>query len=174
MCTCPLETGTPLILLRYPTHRRPEFPAEHQAMVCLSPIIGGFIPADGGEVLRAGAQCVLHEHCVVSCLPSVQALLDPSAYVLGCRDMAGPLECHRMKGNETLRVPPPVAHPPQLLYQGVYVSPPHLPARRFVASRWHDREVKPPPLTLPVICDLAVQMGARVPVEPVSVELPET
>ena len=81
-------------------------------MVGLSLILFGFIPADGDEVLRARAQCILHEHCVLSLIPSVQALLDPKAYVLGCHDMAGPLEHHRLKDDETLRVPPPVAHPP--------------------------------------------------------------
>ena len=143
-------------------------------MLGLSSMLSGFITADVGNVLRARAQCVIHEHCVLSRLPSVQALLDPLAYVLRCRDMAGPLERHRLKDYETLRVTPPVAHPPQILHQGVYVSPPHLPARRFVASQWNDREVTPPPLALPFIRYPAVQMGARVPMDPVSVDLPET
>ena len=143
-------------------------------MVGLRPMLCGFIPADGGEVLRARAQCVLHEHCVLSLLLSVQALLDPTAYVPVFCDVAGPLERHRLKDDETLRVPPPVVHPPQLLHQGVYVSLPHLPARRFIAPQWHDREVTPPPLPLPVIRYPTVQMSARVPVDPVSADLPET
>ena len=114
-------------------------------MVVLSPMLCGFILADGSEVLRARVQCVLHEHCVLSLLPSVQALFDPTAYVPGCRDMAGPMERPRLKDDETLVFPPPVAHPPQLLHQDVYVSPPHLPAQRFVAPQWHDRKVTPPP-----------------------------
>ena len=168
------QQDPPLLPLCDPPHRRPEFPAEHQAMVCLSPMLRGFFPADGGEVLCAGPQRVLHEHCVLPRLPSAQALLDPSMDVPVCRDMAGPLERHHLKDDKTTRVPPSVAHPLQLPHQGVDVPPPHLPARRFVASRWHDRKVMPPPLPRPVIRDPAVQMCDRVSVDPVSVDLPET
>ena len=52
-------------------------------MVCLSLMLCGFIPADGGEVLHAGEQFVLHELCVLSRLPSVQALLNMSTDVPG-------------------------------------------------------------------------------------------
>ena len=136
LCTFPLATGsTPLLPLRYPPHCRLEFPAENQAKVGLSTVLCGFIPVAGVEVLRARAQCVLHYHGVIPLLPSVQSLLNPTPYVLGCRDMVGPLERHRLKDNETLGVPSPVTHSPQLLHQGVHVSPPHLPARRFVALR---------------------------------------
>ena len=143
-------------------------------MICLSPVILGFFLADGGEVLCKEPQYVLHYHFVVLRLPHVQALLYPSKDVPLCCDMTGPLERHRLKDDETLRVPPPVAHTPQLPHQGVDVEPPHLPVRRFVASLWHDCEVTPPPLPRPVFRDPAGQVCARVPVDPVSVYLPET
>ena len=114
-CICafvPLQQDPPLLPLRYPPHRRPEFPAEHQAMVCLIPMLRGFLPLDGGEVLHVGAKCVLHDHCVLPRLPIVQSLLDPSVDVLGCGEMAGSPERHRLKDDETLRVPPPAAHTP--------------------------------------------------------------
>ena len=82
-------------------------------MLGLSPMLCGFIPSDGGEVLRTRAQCVLHYHGVLSILPSVQALLGPTPYVQGCRDMVGPLKRHRLKDDETLGVPPPATHPPR-------------------------------------------------------------
>ena len=169
----PLFEGDPVDLYTVP-HRLPEFSAEHQAIKCLSPVLRGLFPEDGGEVLGTGPQCVLHEHCVMLRLPRVQALFYPSPYVPGCCDMAGPLEGRHLKDIETLQVPPPVKHPPQIPHQDDDITPPHLPARRFVASRCHDREVTPPPLPRPVFCNPAVQMCARVPVYPFSVDLPET
>ena len=64
--------------------------------------------------------------------------------------MAGPLERHRLKDDETLRVPPPVKQSPQLPHQDAEITPPHLPVQRFVALRWHYCEVTPPPLPLPI------------------------
>ena len=58
---------------------------------------------------------VLHEHCLMPLLLSVQSLFNPLTDVPECRDMAGPLERHRLKEDEMLQVPPPVAHPPQLV-----------------------------------------------------------
>ena len=168
------KESPPLFPFRDPPHRRPEFSAEHQAMKCLSPVLRRFFLADGGEVLGTGPQCVLHEHRVMLRLPRIQALFYPSLYIPGCCDMAGPLERHCLKDNEMLRAPTPVKHPPQLPRQDVDIPPPYLPARRFVALLWHDREVTLPPLPRPVFCNPSVQICARVPVDPVSVDLPET
>ena len=88
--------------------------------------------------------------------------------------MAGSLERHRLKDDEALQVPPPVKHPPQIPYQDVEKTSPHLPAWRLVATRWRDREVTSPSMPRLIFCDPAVQMCARVPVNPVPVDLPET
>ena len=126
-----------LLALGDPPHRRPEFTADHQAMKGLGPVLRGFFPVDGSEVLSGGPQRVLHQHRELARLPRVEAFLNPSPNIPGCCDMAGPLECHRLKDDEALRVPPPVQHPPQLPHQDVDKTPPNLPTRRLVVIFIH-------------------------------------
>ena len=69
----------PLFSLRDTPQHRQEFSTEHQAMKCLSPVLRGFFPEDGGELLGTGPQFVLHEHHIMLRLPRVQALFYPSS-----------------------------------------------------------------------------------------------
>ena len=117
----------------------------------LGPVLPSFFPADRSEVLSGGPQRVLHQHRELACLPRVEAFLNPSLNIPGCCDMAGPLERHRLKDDEALRVSSPVQHPPQLPHQDVDRAPPHLPNQRLVASRWRDREVTPLSLPFPIL-----------------------
>ena len=71
-------------------------------MECLGSMLRGFFPSDGSEVMISGPQRVLHHHRVAACLPRNQAFFYPPSDVPGCRDMAGPLDRHRLKDDETL------------------------------------------------------------------------
>ena len=96
------EQDPPLVMLHDPPHRHPKFSAEQQAMECFDPVLRGFLPTDSVELLSGGPQRVLHQHLVASCLPRIKAFLNPPSDVPGCRDIAGPLERHRLKDNEAL------------------------------------------------------------------------
>ena len=104
-CLCALllqDQDPPLFALRDSPPFRPEFTAEHQAMECFGLMLRGFLSTDSGEVLSGGPQRVLHQNPLASRLPRIKTFLNPSSDVPGCRDMAGPLERHRLKDDEAL------------------------------------------------------------------------
>ena len=69
-----------------------------------------FPPGDG-ELLNARAQGVLDKHPMLAVPPSVQALLYPPSDGVGCGDMLGLFQYHRLKNDEPLKVPLSVLHP---------------------------------------------------------------
>ena len=79
-----------------------------------------------------------------------------------------------MEDNEPLQVPLPVLHPTQLYPQILHESSPDFTDRGVIVPRWHDREVTPPCLPHHVVTNAAIKVCARVGVEPVSVDLPDT
>ena len=54
-----LEDPYPIPLFD-PPHYRPELPAEHQAVVCLRPVLHRLLSLGDGEVLCARVQSILH------------------------------------------------------------------------------------------------------------------
>ena len=68
----------------------------------LGVVLRSFLPADGSEVLSGGPQRVIHQHCELSRLPHVNAFPNPPPDILGCCDMGGSLESHRLKDDEAL------------------------------------------------------------------------
>ena len=86
----------------------------------------------------------------------------------------GLLQDHCLEDDEPLQVPPSVPHPEQLSPQRLNESSPDFPAWHVIAPRWHDRKVTPPRLPHLVVADAAVEVCARVGVDPVSVDLSET
>ena len=65
-------------------------------------MLRSFLSTDSGEVLSGGPQRVLHQHREYPRLPRIQTFFDPPLDVPGCRDMAGSLELHRLKDDESL------------------------------------------------------------------------
>ena len=80
----------------------------------LGAVLRGFLATDRGEILSGGPQCVLHQHFELTRLPRIETFLNALSDVPGCRDMAGFLERHRLKDDESFVVPPPVKDPPKL------------------------------------------------------------
>ena len=79
-----------------------------------------------------------------------------------------------MEDNETLRVPLYVPYPAQLSPQCLHEESPNLPAWGAIAPQWHEPEVTPPHLPRRIFDNAAVEVCARVGVDPVSVDLPYT
>ena len=98
-------------MLRNPSHRRPELPPKHQAIVCMFLALHRLFPPGDGELLNARAQGVLDKHPMLAVPPSVQALLYPPSDGVGCGDMLGLFQYHRLKNDEPLKVPLSVLHP---------------------------------------------------------------
>ena len=143
-------------------------------MISLIPVLLRPLPADKGELLCACAQGVLHKHSMTAAPPSVQPQSYPPSDGVRCSDISSLFQDHRLEDNELLRVPLFVPHPAQLSPQCLHKLSPDFPARCVIAPQWHDREVKPPRLPHRVVANAAVKVCARVGVDPVSVELPET
>ena len=132
------------------------------------------LPACDGEVLCTHAQGVIHEHPMMAGLPSVQPFFYPPSDAVGCGDVSDSLHDHHLEDNEPLQVPLSVPHPVQLSPQRLNESSPNFPAWHVIAPRWHDRKVTPPLLPRRVIPDAASEVCARVDVDPVSVDHPDT
>ena len=71
-------------------------------MIRLCRVLCRLLPAGNGEVLCARAQGVPHEHPIFAVLPSVQLLPYPPLDGVGCGDMLGSLEDHRLEDDEPL------------------------------------------------------------------------
>ena len=140
-------------------------------MVYLCPVICRLLPLGDGEVLCARAQDVLDKHPIFAVLPSVQALHCPPSDSMGYGDMLVSLQYHLLEDDEPLRVPLSVPHPPHLSPKRLNETSPNFPARRVITPIWHDHEVTPPILPRRVVADAAFYMGARVTVNPFSVDL---
>ena len=110
----------------------------------------------------AHVQGLLYQYPMAPCLPVVQPLLDPLSNLLGCGDLIGLLQDHRLKDDEPLRVPQSVPHPAQLFHQVHHKVSPDLPAWRVIAPLGHDRKVMPPPLPGCLVPDSVMNVGARV------------
>ena len=106
--------------------------------------------------------------------PGIQPLLDPAPDRMRCSDLAVLLQDHCLEYDEPLRFPLPVPHPLHLGAEHPDKPAANLPTRRAIAPRWHDRKVTPPHLPRRVVSNSAVEMRARVPVNPVPVDLLET
>ena len=124
--------------------------------------------------VRTSAGCVLHEHPVMAGLTSGQPLSYPPSDGMGCGDMSGSFQDHNLEDDEPLRVPLSVLDPSQLSPQCLHEASPNLPAWRVIVPRWRDHEVMPPRLPCRVIANSASEVCARVDVDPVSIDLPET
>ena len=85
---------------------------------------------------------------------------------MGCSDVLGLLQDHRLKDDEPLQVSQSVPHPPQLLPERPNKAPPESPARRVIEPQWHDRDVTSPRLPRSIIVDASVKVGARVGMTP--------
>ena len=79
-------------------------------MVFLCPVLRQLLPPGDGEIICARAQGVLDEHPILVILPSVQELLYPPLDGVGCGDMLGSLQYHRLEYEEPLQVPLSVPH----------------------------------------------------------------
>ena len=88
--------------------------------------------------------------------------------------MSGLLQDHRLEDDEPLRVSLSVLHPLQLSPQCLHEVSPNLPTRRVISPRWRDLAVTPPRLSRRVVTNSAVEVYARVGVDPFSKDLPET
>ena len=78
-----------LLPVRDPANLRLQFYPEHQAVVYLCPVIQGILPPAGGEILRASARCILHQHLVLPCFLGVQSTINPLPYLTGLGDVSG-------------------------------------------------------------------------------------
>ena len=107
-------------------------------------------------------------------LPSIHPLFYPTSNCLGYDDMSGSLQDHRLEDDEPLRGSLSVPHPSQISTQCLYEASPDLPDRRVIAPLWHDHEVTPPRLPCRIVTNSAVKVCARVGVDSVSIDLPET
>ena len=163
----------PHISLSYPRHHHPHLPSEHRAVVCLSPVLLRLLPVFGGELLLTILQRLLHKHTVSPGFPGVNPLLNPPPDRVGCGDMSGSLQYHRLEDDEPLRVSLSVLHPTQLVVQGPGEATPDLPTQHVVAAGGNDREVMTPTLPQPVVRDALVMVITCVCVYPVPVDLLE-
>ena len=103
----------------------------------------------------------------IPCLLSSQA----SRHFSICRQMAW--DAVTCWARCSIQVPQSLPHPPQLFPKHPDKMPAYFPARHVIAPQWHDRKFRPPRLPQRVISDAAIQVGARVGMNPVSVDLPE-
>ena len=87
---------------QYLTAVRREETAEHRAKTFHGLVLRSFFLVDGSEVLSGGTHRVLHQHCELFCLPHVNAFPNPPPDILGCCDMGGSMESHRLKDDEAL------------------------------------------------------------------------
>ena len=143
-------------------------------MVSLGPVLLRLLLPVYSKVLLACLQGAFDQHHVFALPPGVQPLFDAPMDRLGCGDMAVSLKDDRLKDDEPLRVPPSVPHPLQLLPQCPDEPTPDFPTRRVIAPRWHDCEVAPPRVPRRFVADASVQVRARIGMNPVSIDLPET
>ena len=67
----PRLEDTARILFGDPPHRRPELPADHQAVIGLCPVLRRHLYLGDGEVLRTLSQRVFHQHSVTPLRPGV-------------------------------------------------------------------------------------------------------
>ena len=79
-------------------------------MVRLSLVLRRLLLPGKSEILPACPQCVLYHNGMPSLRPGVQTLSNALTDGLGCGDMTGLLQDHRLKEDEPLRVPPSVLH----------------------------------------------------------------
>ena len=143
-------------------------------MVCLSPVLRRLLPLGGGQIFLARPEGVPDKHRMLAAPPGIQRLFDPAHDRTGCGDVAGSWQDHRLEDDEPLLVPPPVPHPLPLGAEHPDKPATDLPTWRVIAPRWHDHKVTPPRLPRRVVSYAAVKMRARVPVNPVPIDLPET
>ena len=68
----------------------------------LIPVILRLLRTGGGEVLFECPQSLLHKNPVQPCFPCVQTLLYFSPNRVGCIDMLGSLQYHRLEHNKLL------------------------------------------------------------------------
>ena len=136
---------------------------EHQAVVCLCPVLRRILSPGGGQIVIARPEGVPDKHRMLAGLPGLQPFLYPAPDCMGCIDVVGSLHDHRLEDNEPLRVPPTVPHPLHLGAKHPDEPAADLPTRRVIAPRWHDCKVMPPRLPCRVVSDAAVDMRARFP-----------
>ena len=80
-------------------------------MVCLSPVLRRLLPPGGGQVVLARPEGVPDKHHMLAGPPGIYPILNLAPDRMGCGDVAGLLQDHRLECNEPLRVPPLVLHP---------------------------------------------------------------
>ena len=102
-------------------------------MVSLGPVLHRLLPTGNGKVLLAGPQGVLDQHHVLALPPGVKPFFNVTRDRLGCGDMTGSFQYHRLEDDEPLRVPPSVLHPVQLLPQRPDEPTPDFPTRIVIA-----------------------------------------
>ena len=141
-------------------------------MLGMGPVLRRLLPTGGGKVLLARPEGVSDKHCMLALPPVVEPFCDPTSDCMGCGDVAGSLQDHHLEDDEPIWVPPPVPHPLHLHPQRPDEPSADLPTRRIIAPQWHDRKVTPTRLPRQVVFDAAVEVCARVPMNPVPVDLP--
>ena len=55
--------------------------------------------------MLTGACCILHQHLMSTCLPSVKYPINPLSDLTGLGDVLGAVEVHCLVYNENLRIP---------------------------------------------------------------------
>ena len=131
-------------------------------MVDICPVLLVLHSAVIGEGLLTHVQGILYQHSITTCILGVKNLLNTPPDCVGCGDMTGLLQDHRLKDDEPLRVPQSVPHPVQLFHQGHHKASPDLPTWRVVAQGGNYREVTPPPLPNLIVPDTSIKVNARV------------
>ena len=124
--------------------------------------------------MSARAQGILDQRTMTTCLPGVNPLLNPLSDCVGCGDMMGLLQDHRLKENEPLRVPQSVPHPTQLLHQVHHKASPNITTWHVVPPEGNDRKVTLLPHSSLIITNASMKVSAKVGVNPVPIDLLES
>ena len=142
----PSHTGRPAVKpprlpLCNPSDHRSEFTTEHQAVVCLCPVLRRLLSLGGGQIVLARPEGVPDKHCMFAGPPGLQPFLYPASDRMRWRDVAGSLYDHHLEDDEPLRVPPTVSHPLQLGAEHPDEPAADLHTRGVIAPRWYKRKV---------------------------------
>ena len=102
-------------------------------MVGLGPVLRNLFPPGVVKVLLARPLGVANKHCMLAFTPGIEPFHDMTSDRMGCGDVAGSLQDHRLEEDEPLLVPPPVLHSLHLHPKRPDEPPADLPTGRVIA-----------------------------------------